>query len=121
FPGQGAQKVGLLADVRARFSAFRSRFEALEAAAARVLGAPLSEWLYAEPGEEAERALAATEVCQPAMAALSLSLAALLEAANVKATVSLGHSLGEFTALAHGGVLSGEAAVELVAARGVAM
>lgn len=119
FPGQGAQKVGLLGDLFERFAAFRERFETLEAAVAEVLERPLSSYLFGDGATE--EALAATEVCQPAMAALSLALLDLLQRANVTPSVSLGHSLGEFTALAAGGALDEAAVVKLVAERGKLM
>lgn len=119
FPGQGAQKVGLLSDLRERFPSFAKRFETLEAAADDVLERPLSSYLYGDGATE--EALAATEVCQPAMAALSLALLDLLQQANVTPAVSLGHSLGEFTALASGGALDEAATVRLVAQRGKLM
>lgn len=127
FPGQGAQRVGLLRDLQQRFPALAARFEALASACDGVLPRSLASYLYPEVTSatqlaEAEAALTATEVCQPAMAALGLSLASFLEEeAGVRAHVSLGHSLGEFAAIAHGGITSASDAVRLVALRGQAM
>src|SRR5207302_761628 len=100
FPGQGAQRVGLLKEAYEQIPAFRERLDQLA-----------GEWLpilYAAPSVEAEKRLAATEVCQPVMAALGLALHALLERMGVKADVALGHSLGEFAACAAAGMLSAE-------------
>jgi 8-amino-7-oxononanoate synthase len=122
FPGQGAQKVGLLQGARERFAAFRDAFGELEASAADVLGRPLSAWLYpAAPGDDAEGMLARTEICQPAMAAIGLAMASLLERSNVWPAVSLGHSLGEFSAMASGRMIEPRALVRFVAERGLAM
>jgi 8-amino-7-oxononanoate synthase len=123
FPGQGAQKVGALADLRDRFGAFAEAFAELEGALEGRLSRPLSSYLYPTSGdpEGNEKALEQTEVCQPAMTALSLALARTLRVFGVEADVSLGHSLGEFTALANAGVLSEADAVRLVADRGRAM
>jgi acyl transferase domain-containing protein len=123
FPGQGAQRVGALADLRKRFAVFAEAFAELETGMQDRLPRPLSAYLYPESGdpEANEEALKQTEVCQPAMAALSLALARTLEAFGVKADISLGHSLGEFTALAHAGVIDAAEAIRLVGDRGRAM
>jgi len=124
FPGQGAQKVGLLREMYDQVPAFRDRLDQLDDAIADLhprIGGSLRGFLHAEPSAEAERRLMQTEVCQPAMAALGLALHALLEKLGVRGDVALGHSLGEFAAAAAAGVLSAEDAVRLVARRGLAM
>ncbi|TMA84097.1 MAG: SDR family NAD(P)-dependent oxidoreductase, partial [Deltaproteobacteria bacterium] len=124
FPGQGAQKVGLLREMYEQVPAFRDRLDQLDDAIADLhprIGGSLRGFLHAEPSAEAERRLMQTEVCQPAMAALGLALHALLEKLGVRGDVALGHSLGEFAAAAAAGVLSAEDAVRLVAKRGLAM
>ncbi len=124
FPGQGAQKVGLLREMYEQVPAFRDRLDHLDDAIADLhprLGGSLRGFLYAEPSAEAERRLTQTEVCQPAMAAVGLALHVLLEKLGVRADVALGHSLGEFAAAAAAGVLTAEDAVRLVARRGLAM
>ena len=119
FPGQGAQKVGILADIKERFSGFSTALAALDPG---DLGRPLADFIYPHtPSAHDEDALTATEVCQPAMAALGLALAQLLADAGVIADVSLGHSLGEFAAMANAGVMTAKDAVSLVAQRGRAM
>ncbi len=122
FPGQGAQKVGLLADARARWPRLAELLKDTAAAADPVLPQPLLSYLYpAVNGPDAERALTQTSVCQPAMAAIGLALASWIKELGVSPAVSLGHSLGEFSAMAEGGIYSERAAVELVAQRGLAM
>ena len=137
FPGQGAQRVFLLREAYAQLPVFRARFDALDAALSpdlhARLGGTLRSFLYPElplghggsPDAaalaEAERKLTATQVCQPAMAALGLALHALLEALGIEAQALLGHSLGEFAAAAAAGVLAPEECVRLVAERGLAM
>jgi 8-amino-7-oxononanoate synthase len=124
FPGQGAQKTFLFDHLRQRFPRFALRLAALEAGASALLPKPLSSYVYPDasiPAAQAEAELTATEVCQPAMGALGLALASLLEEAGVKADVTLGHSLGEFAALAHAGAIDPVDAVKLVAIRGKAM
>jgi 8-amino-7-oxononanoate synthase len=122
FPGQGAQRLRLLGDLRESFPAFRARFEELEEACHGLLPNPLSAYLYPEqPGQDAEAALQATEVCQPAMAALGLALHGFLGELGLQPSVVLGHSLGELAAAAAGGLLSPKDAVRFVAQRGRAM
>jgi 8-amino-7-oxononanoate synthase len=112
FPGQGAQKVGLLREAYEQLPSFKRALD-------RLASLDLRDALYAPGATEA--ALTATEVCQPAMAALGLALHQLLLELGVKADVALGHSLGEFAAAAAAGILTPEACVELVRKRGEAM
>ncbi|MCA1825586.1 MAG: aminotransferase class I/II-fold pyridoxal phosphate-dependent enzyme [Myxococcales bacterium] len=115
FPGQGAQRVGLLREAYEQVPAFAEAFEALDPSGA------LRKALYAEPSLEAENRLTATEVCQPVMAAVGLALHAVLRRMGVEADFMLGHSLGEFAAAAAAGILGPEECVRLVARRGEAM
>ncbi len=118
FPGQGLQSPGLCGDLYRRFPAFRAELDSL-AAAASDLPRPLLSYLYPDhDGAEARAALTATEVCQPAVAAVSLALARFVGAMGVLPHVVAGHSLGEFTAAAAVGVLDELACVRLVGQRG---
>ena len=125
FPGQGAQRVGLLAEAYEQIPAFRAALDELDAALGpelhTAIGGTLRSFLYARPTEEAQRRLTESHVCQPAMAAVGLALHALLAKMNVKADAVLGHSLGEFAAAAAAGVISAADCVRLVARRGLSM
>ena len=124
FPGQGAQKVGLLREAYEEVPAFREQLDQLDAAIADLhprIGGSLRSFLHAEPSAEAEKRLTCTEVCQPAMAAVGLALYALLQKLGIRGDIAVGHSLGEFAAAAAAGLLSAEDAVRLVARRGLAM
>lgn len=122
FPGQGAQHTNILSGIRNRFPAFNRSLANFEKKLADILKKPISEYLYPEnSSEEAEAELTQTEICQPAMAASALALGSLLNDVGVHAHTSLGHSLGEFTALSNSGVISPADAVRLVAQRGLAM
>ncbi|HEY3083152.1 MAG TPA: ACP S-malonyltransferase [Chloroflexota bacterium] len=123
FPGQGAQRVGMGADLLERSAAARALFTRAEAAAGR----PLAR-LCAEGPEEALRA---TDVAQPALLAVELAaLAALAErigadqddlggvARALGAELVAGHSLGEYAACVVAGALSIEDGLRLAAARG---
>jgi len=127
YPGQGAQRVGMLRDARDRFPVLRDTLDALESDLADALQVPLTHLLYpelrAEPVDEdtATTELTDTAHTQPVMLAAGLALTALLEQVGVRPHVVLGHSLGEFAAAAVGGVLTGAEAARFVAARGRAM
>jgi 8-amino-7-oxononanoate synthase len=117
FPGQGAQRVGLLAELCERFPSFRARV--LELAGPEVFSALYPKSPY-DP-EAAQRHLTRTEICQPAMAALGIATGELLASFGLKPDVALGHSLGEFAAAAIGGMLDAKDAVKLVSRRGERM
>ena len=124
FPGQGAQKVGLLRELDEQVPAFREKLDQLDASIADLhgrLGGSLRGFLHAPPSKEAEARLTSTQVCQPVMAAVGLALHALLRRMGLRADVALGHSLGEFVACAAAGMLSDDECVRLVAERGLAM
>ena len=122
FPGQGAQAPDLSRDLWQRWPTFRERLEELAAAAEPVVGRSLLAALYPASSRAARAAAAEelrrTEVCQPALAALELALVHLLRELGVTGGIVLGHSLGEFVAVAAGGALAPEEAVRLVAERG---
>jgi 8-amino-7-oxononanoate synthase len=118
FPGQGLQTPGMCADLYQRFPAFRAQLDRLAGAVA--LPRPLLSYLYPEADSpEAAAALTATEVCQPAVAALGLAVCRFVEALGVVPDLTIGHSLGEFAAAAGGGLVADDAAcVRFVAERG---
>ncbi|MEM6368933.1 MAG: aminotransferase class I/II-fold pyridoxal phosphate-dependent enzyme [Myxococcota bacterium] len=123
FPGQGAQKVGALEDLRHRFPAYADSFRQLSDAVRAQVPEGLEHYLYPERGDEKAQlqALTRTEICQPALAAASLSLRTLLDRVGVRSEVSLGHSLGEFCALADAGAATPQDVLRLVAERGATM
>ena len=123
FPGQGAQAPDLCRDLWQRFPWFRGRLEEVAAAAESVVGRRLLDVLYPDPRpdrdpESSVELLRRTEICQPALAAVELALAGFLARLGVPGDVVLGHSLGEFVAVAAAGGLAPEETVRLVAERG---
>lgn len=108
FPGQGARNVlGALQFARTLSLPLPFRGE----------GVPSLSEVEARGG----RALERTEVLQPVLTAISLSIHAALVHAGVKPALALGHSLGELAAFAAAGVFSPEDAVRLAAIRGALM
>ena len=111
FPGQGSQKVGMLAAAGAAFPSVAETF----AEASDALGYNL--WELVQNGEQ--DALNLTETTQPVLLTASVALwRAYLSAGGHKPAQMAGHSLGEFSALVCSGALQFTDAVKLVRQRG---
>ncbi len=122
FPGQGAQRPGMLADIRQRFPRVKATLDALDAALEEVLETPLNALIYPSTADAAaSAALTRTSNCQPALLACGVALDALLADLGVRPVVTAGHSLGEFTAAVAAGILDADEAARFVARRGLAM
>jgi len=130
FPGQGAQRLGMIAGVRDRFPIVAATFEELDAVATGVMARPITHLLYPERRPQGEGAvdleaafaeLTDTQHCQPALFAVGAALTRLLRQVGVEPAVVAGHSVGEFTAAYAGGVLSAADGVRWTARRGAAM
>lgn len=118
FPGQGAQFVGMCADVCKEVPAAKALFDE----ASEILGYDLLERCTEGPKE----LLDSTEVSQPAIFVASMAAVEKLkqekgeEAANA-ATCAMGLSLGEYSALCYAGALDFSDGVKITKARGEAM
>ena len=117
FPGQGAQYVGMAAELCKSLPAARALFDR----AATVLGYDLLAVCASGPKER----LDSTAVSQPAIYVASLAALEQLRAtepdAEKESVASAGLSLGEYTALTFAGSLSFEDGLRLVQRRGEAM
>ncbi|WP_149100671.1 type I polyketide synthase, partial [Actinoplanes teichomyceticus] len=111
FPGQGAQWVGMGADLLDSSPVFAERMR--ECAAALD---PLTGWSLLDVLRE-RRALDAVDVVQPASFAVMVSLAALWRACGVTPDAVVGHSQGEIAAACVAGALSLADAARIVALR----
>ena len=113
FPGQGSLEAGmgreLAAAVPEAMEVFERGSEAAELDLRRLCF------------EAAEEELVETEVQQPALVATSLAVLEAIRKREIKPDFVIGHSVGEFAALAAAGVLKVEEAVGLVRERGLAM
>lgn len=120
FPGQGAQRVGMLSDVRKRFPVVGQTLDAMAEHLSEHVD--LYGLLYPETSDDAaaER-LTHTAHCQPVMYACGQALWALLQQIGLEPVVATGHSLGEFNAAVAGGVLSPAQGALYTARRGAAM
>jgi [acyl-carrier-protein] S-malonyltransferase len=113
FPGQGSLEAGMGRDVAEAIPAAMSVFERGSAAS----GLDLKKLCFDTPLEE----MTETELQQPALVATSLALLAALREEGIEPDFVVGHSVGEFAALAAAEAMSVEEALELVRERGLAM
>lgn len=113
FPGQGAQSVGMGKDIYEEYEEARKVYEEVE----RILGIDIKKICFDGPEEE----LMKTENTQIAILTTSLAILAVLEKNNIKAEMTAGLSLGEYTALIYGGFLKFEDGIKLIQKRGYYM
>lgn len=119
FPGQGSQFVGMGKDLADAFPTARAVFEEVDDA----LGQHLSKLMFDGPDTE----LNLTENTQPALMAVSVAVARVLQEAKpdlltaAHAKFVAGHSLGEYSALTAAGSFSLSDAAKLLKTRGRAM
>jgi len=118
FPGQGSQAVGMGKDLAGAFAAARLVFQEVDDALSQKLSSLMFE------GPEADLTL--TENAQPALMAVSVAVARVLEqdfGVNLaaKGAYAAGHSLGEYSALCAMGAISLSDTAKLLKLRGQSM
>lgn len=111
FPGQGSQKIGMLADLANQYPVVAETF----AEASAVLGYDL--WNLLQNGTQEDINL--TERTQPLLLSASVAVWRVWQSKNgVQPALMAGHSLGEWSALVCAGVVTFADAVKLVQQRG---
>ncbi len=113
FPGQGSLAPGMGRDVAEAVP------EAMEVfrIGSEASGLDLARLCFEAPEDE----LVETEVQQPALVTTSLAILAALRKRGIKPDVVVGHSVGEFSALASVGAMKTADAIRVVRERGLAM
>lgn len=113
FPGQGSLEAGMGREIA------EASPEAMEVFELASLAADLDLLHLTFDAPESE--LVETEVQQPALVATSLAILAAIRKRGIKPDFVVGHSVGEFAALAAASALKVEEAVSVVRERGLAM
>jgi len=115
FPGQGSQIVGMGKDLAEAIPACKALFDQ----ANEILGYDLGQLCFEGPQEELNKSNNAQLAIFVASAAAFCALE--LKQPDLEYDVLAGHSLGEWTALYVAGVVSFEATIKILRARGEAM
>jgi [acyl-carrier-protein] S-malonyltransferase len=113
FPGQGSVEPGMGRDIADAIAEARSVYVRGSGAA----DLDLQRLCFDADASE----LLDTAVQQPALVATSLAVLAAIRARGIEPDYVVGHSVGEFAALAAAGSMTDEEAIRLVRERGIAM
>jgi [acyl-carrier-protein] S-malonyltransferase len=113
FPGQGSLEEGMGREIAEAFPAAMDVYRI----GCEATGLDLRKLCF----EASLDALVDTEVQQPALVTTSLAILAALRGVGLKPDVVVGHSVGEFAALASVGAMTDGEAIRLVRERGLAM
>jgi [acyl-carrier-protein] S-malonyltransferase len=113
FPGQGSFEAGMGRDIAEAVPAAMAVFTR----GSEASGLDLERLCFHADAEE----LVDTAVQQPALVATSLAMLAAVRAYGIEPDFVVGHSVGEFAALAAAEAMTVEEAIALVRERGIAM
>jgi [acyl-carrier-protein] S-malonyltransferase len=113
FPGQGSLEAGMGREIARAIPEAMQVYER----GSEASGLDLVRLCFEAPEEE----LVETEVQQPALVATSLAVLAALRTRGFEPDFVVGHSVGEFAALAAAQAIGTEEAIALVRERGLAM
>lgn len=110
FPGQGAQYIGMGKDLYNNYEIVKKTYKKIE----NITGANISKITF----EGTEDELNQTKNTQICILSMSLAILELLKENNIKAEISAGLSLGEYTSLIYSKAISFEDGIKLVMNRG---
>ncbi|MFN0155153.1 MAG: ACP S-malonyltransferase, partial [Gaiella sp.] len=113
FPGQGSLEEGMGRELAEAVPSAREVYRL----GSEATGLDLETLCFRTP----LAGIVETEVQQPALVATSLAILAAMRSEGLEPDVVVGHSVGEFAALASVGAIETGAAIGLVRARGLAM
>jgi [acyl-carrier-protein] S-malonyltransferase len=113
FPGQGSLEMGMGREIAEAFPSAREVYRV----GSEASGLDLEKLCFETPLKQ----MVETEVQQPALVATSLAILAAMRERGLEPDVVVGHSVGEFAALAAAGSLETAVAIGLVRERGLAM
>lgn len=113
FPGQGSQAVGMGKEIHDTYPEIQTLYDRANEAVEK----DLRQLMFTGPAEQ----LTETENAQPALLLSSIAIQHLLAKENIQPVATIGHSLGEYSALVAAGSISIEEALPLVATRGKLM
>ena len=110
FPGQGSQYVGMGKDLYEKYEEVRNIYDTVE----NLTGVNVKKISFEGPEEELNQ----TKNTQICILTMSLAILEILNKNGIKAEISAGLSLGEYSALIYSGILNFEDGVKLVQKRG---
>lgn len=114
FDGQGAFKPGI---GRELYNNYEQAKETIEQGC-DILGYDIKEYLW---GDKAGQTSSTTSIAQPAISLVSLAYARILKDMGITGDVSLGHSLGEATAIVYCGITNFRDGILMIKKRGEVM
>lgn len=117
FTGQGSQHAQMAKALAAVDRGFAEDLHAVCAIASAECGIDVAQWLL----DDVDSRLSDTRYAQVALCALQLALVRMLARHGVRATATLGHSVGEIAALCAAGAISEPDALRFAHRRGTAM
>lgn len=113
FPGQGSQATGMGKDIYDKYEVAKDVYDQVK----KVTGIDVADITFNQPAE----ILNQTKYTQISILTMSLAILKVLEQHGIKAEASAGLSLGEYSALIYGNILSFEDGVSIVKNRGTYM
>ncbi len=113
FPGQGSQNVGMGKDIYEEYEDAKRVYDKVK----ELTGIDVAKLSFEGP----EETLNETKYTQIAILTMSLAILEILKNEGIKAELSAGLSLGEYSALIYSGALSFEEGIKIVQKRGELM